>query len=1350
MRLAKLTVTGFKSFADRTEIAFDAPITGIVGPNGCGKSNVVDAIKWVLGEQSAKSLRGGAMMDVIFNGSSTRKPSGMASVTLTFDNPLVEHLPQITRTAVDEAVLADAQPEETPVEDAATPADSDVAVPEIESPQPEAATAPTPRPRRILPIDTDQVSVTRQLYRDGSSEYLINKQRARLKDIRELFMDTGIGTDAYSIIEQGKVDVMLQANPVERREIFEEAAGISRFKARKKEALRKLERTEQNLGLSRQRVEDLEKRLRSVKIQAGRARNFQEHTTQLRELQLTYSLADYHRLKTQLTEVTERLEQLEADRAAAAREMAKAEQSLADAELERQQVLAQQKQVEQDRMQQQAAREQAQQRAQFTETTLKDIERQIERDAKRVEELSQRGEQLTKEHTEQTAASQSLTQAQADVTAKLESLQEEHRRLQHELNEKRSSIENEKAGIVSLMRRTSQLHNEINSIGQFEKGLVSNRERLDKRAAQVSQELERLLTGRDQATEKHAEAASLITAESAKLDELKRQASDLDGRQRELSQRLATTKEERSGLASRRALLQEMHDKQEGIADPVKAVLARRNTAHNGGGTFGFVLGLLADMLEVDADQAAGARLVEAALGDRQQALVVRSLADVCDPVSGGEAVKSLGGRVMFLPVDQCVIAADGGDTAAFALPPDVCPVLDFVKYREEIAPVAHRLLGRTLVVPSLESAMMLRGVMPSGYRFVTRTGEVVEVDGRVIAGPSALAEGTGLISRRSELSKLNRRLGELDGIIAEDQQALASLSDRATHLEKTSQELRQAIYEANTVRVELASRLETFNSQIAQLEREQPVISAETEQIHRQLRDADAKRNAHVEDARRLEQDSAAKQARLTELEKSVGELAEGVETARESLTTARVESGKITEQLSAALRQVRQIEIARADTERQHRSLDEQLSHHRLRIEELKETAHQARQLIEQTDVRLRELGVRIDLVSHKLAKADAAMAETRALATARRQAVEAADRELNSTQISRREVEVKIEGVLQRGQEQLALDVAYAYQTYEPREIDWPAIEAQIKELRGKIDRLGSVNLDAIGEQEELEKSFTDMAEQVQDIEQAKVALEELIRQINDDSRKRFEESFHRIRDAFAGQDGMFRRLFGGGKADVILQPDENGNIDVLESGIEIMAKPPGKEPCSISQLSGGEKTMTAVALLMSIFQTRPSPFCILDEVDAALDEANVERFTHVIKSFLDHSHFIVITHHKRTMQVCDLLYGITMQERGVSRRVAVSFEDVASVKDGQDVRISESAIAAQTQRDAAAPSVEEAPAVVETPEVPAPQPVVVAVEHAGNGNGNGNGAKPSTRQRLAAMLEGREVVKVESGK
>ena len=1233
MRLSKVTLVGFKSFADRTEVAFDVPIVAIVGPNGCGKSNIVDAIKWVLGEQSAKSLRGGAMMDVIFNGSSTRKPSGMASVTLHFDNPIIKHVDGTTS--------------------------------------------------RKLGVDADAVAVTRQLYRDGSSEYLINKQRARLRDIRELFMDTGIGTDAYSIIEQGKVDVMLQSNAVERREIFEEAAGISRFKARKKEAQRKLERTQQNLVVSRQRLEDTEKRLRSVKIQAGRARNYQEYSTTLRELQLTYTLADYHRLKTALKEVIGKLEQAEADRSVAARELAKHEQAMADAQIERQSILAQQKQVEHDRMQAKATRDQAAQRLKFATDTLADIHRTIERDAKRLEELKQKLTQLEADHKSQNEEIQRLGTVKSEMDAKLQTATDDHRTFSHQVNERRAQIETEKAGIVTLMRRSSQIQNEIHSITIFEKNLHNTRAKLDERATHVSAELERLLTLRDQANEKHEQVKQLIVAETAKLEELKAQVLQLTGQQKDLSRALGTSKEARSGLNSRRAVLQEMQNKQQGVADPVKAVLARRNTDKGANGTFSFVRGLLAEMLDVDVDNA---KLVEASLGEYQQSLVVDRLADICD-ANKNDAIKALAGRVTFVAVDQCSLPASASPAPNVVQPPaDVRSVLDFVRYPEAIAPLAWRLLGQTLVVQSLESAMMLRAVLPAGYRFVTQAGDLLETDGRVIAGPLTGAAGSGLISRKSELARLNKEIVELDQKIAADQQSLSQISDKASHLEKVSNDLRQSVYEANTARVEVSSKLEQIKSQITQFEREKPVLAAETEQIHKQLQDADGRRKQHAENATKVEEESASRQKRVAELEGSVVELVQKADAAREALTVIRVEHGKLAEQVGSCQRQIRQIEIARADVERQHRSIDEQLSHSRGRISDLEKTAADAKQLIIDNEKALEDLKARAELVAHNLAKADEETAKVKAELHEEKGKFDIAEKLFNGLTLERRELEVKAEGVQQRGQEQLALDVAYAYQTYEPKEIDWTTVEAQIKELRGKIDRLGTVNLDAIGEQTELESAHAKLGAQVADIDQARAQLEELITQINNDSRKRFEETFNQIREAFASQNGMFRRLFGGGKADLIMQPDENGVIDVLESGIEIMAKPPGKEPCAISQLSGGEKTMTAVAMLMSIFQTRPSPFCVLDEVDAALDEANVERFTQVVASFLDHSHFIVITHHKRTMQAADKLYGITQQERGVSKRVAVQFDQLSH--SGGDVVISQEAIEAQAKRDAEA--------------------------------------------------------------
>ncbi len=1304
MRLAKLTLAGFKSFADKTEIRFDAPITGIVGPNGCGKSNVVDAIKWVLGEQSAKSLRGGAMMDVIFNGSSTRKPSGMASVTLTFDNPA------------------------------------------------------NPDGKRHLPLDFDQVAVTRQLFRDGSSEYLINGKRCRLRDVRELFLDTGVGTDAYSIIEQGKVDVMLQSNAQERREIFEEAAGISRFKARKKEAIRKLERTEQNLGLSQQRLEEVERRIRSVKIQATKARNYQEYAATLRDLQLTHVLADYHRLQQQLQQAIEQRAQAEADHTAALRHLQEQEQQLADAQLARESIASHQKKLEHDKLAQQAARQQAEQRQKFAQTTLDDLLNQIERDGNRLQELAQRAGQLDHDHEELLAATEQFRENQQDAERRLTEAQDSHRALQHQHNERRSTLEDEKAGILSLMRRTTQLHNEIKSLEQFERRLTGEREKLDSRAGQVASELERLLTLRDEAREKLGVAQSLITAETSKVEQLTAEASKLGQRQKELTRALATAKEQRSGLDSRRALLQEMQDKFEGLADPIKAVLARKAAgakdargAASGGGVFNFIVGVLAEQLEADI---ADAPLVEAALGELQQALVIERLSDLTDTDAGREAREALAGRVTFLAVDSY------GAPLSHQPQSIACPmttVAELVRCPDALSPLVQRLLGRTLVVGDLAAARRMQQTLPAGYRFVTRQGELLEADGRVFAGPLTVKAGGGMISRRSELHQLHEQLQALNTRIQADQQELAQLDDRASHLEKLAQELRRAISDANTVRIELNSRLEALNNQIRNLEREQPVLSAETQKIHQQIHDADQQRRSHQTEAQQLEADSSAREARVQEMNAQIKDLEKQVEVAREAMTTLRVESGKLSEQLAAAQRQARQVEIARHDVRRQHDLIKTQLEQHRQRIGELESTLEQAKQQALQAQSQIDQLEAALQDVFGKLVEADEQLSALRHELQTQKQKVTDGETAVHQTQMAQREIELKAEAVVQRAAEQLDLELAPAYEqalvqhaafvaqaqagaevevdeaaapaegeaqvvaqaeseavaaapVADPFAVDWSTIEAQIKDLRDKISRLGNVNLDAIDELSELEARHGELQQQVQDIVQAKADLEQLIEQINLDSRQRFETTFNQIKENFAGSSGMFRKLFGGGRADLFMVPDENGNVDVLESGIDIVARPPGKEPQSISLLSGGEKTMTAVALLMSIFQAKPSPFCVLDEVDAALDDANVERFVGVIRGFLDHSHFIVITHHKRTMAAGDMLYGITMQERGVSKRVAVNFQDVSA-----DGRISETAIAAQDQADRA--------------QVPA-EP-----------------AHPSMKEQLAHMTAGKPLVRID---
>ncbi len=1219
MRLNRITLNGFKSFADSTVFEFNAPITAIVGPNGCGKSNVVDAIKWVLGEQSAKSLRGGAMLDVIFNGTIARKPSGLAEVTLHFDNPADES------------------------------------------------------GHRFLPVDTDELAVTRRLFRDGTSEYLINRQKARLRDVRELFYDTGIGTNAYSIIEQGKVDAMLISNPIERRVIFEEAAGISKFKQRKKEAMRKLDRTEQNLLRCRDKLEEVERRLRSVKVQAGRARTFKQHTARLTELRTQFVLAEYHRLREQTDQNGEEMRQADLSRRAAMDQLSAAEQQRDQVEVARQQLLALQRELENRKLHLSATRDQARQRRQFAQNNLAEVKEQIERDQKRCEELTQRTEALDVQIEQQKQHLQQQQDQQEQMERRIESATAEQEARRHELNEAAAQLEDEKAGTVNLLRRTTALHNEINALDLQTRNLQGHRDRLTSRADELAGELNGLLRTRDECHGRLEEVVTLINCESTRLAEQKEQAEQLHGREGELTRRLDDRKEQRVAMDTRRATLQELEDSQTGLDEAVKAVLARKaaNESSEDQGEFTFVRGILADLVEADVEHAVA---VEAALGQHAQVLIIDRLNDL---MAHRALLDSLSGRVTFLAMDLL-----GGYRHDIPAPPlGLVRLIDLVRFEPAVGPLLWRLLGRTYLVADLDEAMRRRRSLPDDCRFITLAGQVIEPDGRLVAGPLHEGSGAGLISRRSELADLQQRIDELDRHIAEDKSDLAELCDKSAHIERTMQELRQAIYESSTMRVELSGKLEQAQQSIEKIEREQPVIAGEVEQVYRQIQEADHQRLEHREQVRNLEAEQAESKRRAEQLEQHRAQLTDAVNEAGEKLTEARIESGQITEQIASSGRQLRQLEIAANDARRQARELDEQIDHHRQRLSQLQETITEASAQIEGLDTALGELEEELGGFAEKLNAASTELGRYNRAVAEHRRVVEQTEQQLHELQMTARELEVRSDNVRQRAHETLQLDVVAAYPDYEPQEIDWDAIKAEIDELQRKLDRLGNVNLDAIEEQGELEDREKFLAEQVNDIDRARRELEQLIEHLNNESRNRFEQTFNQVREHFAGSSGMFRKLFGGGRADLVLIPDAEGNTDWLESGVEIIAKPPGKEPQTIKLLSGGERTMVAVALLMSLFRSRPSPFCILDEVDAALDEANVERFCSVVKSFLDQSHFIVITHHKRTMQAADLLYGVTMPQRGVSKRVAVEIEHVHA-----DGELDTKAIAAQEKAEA----------------------------------------------------------------
>jgi chromosome segregation protein len=1185
MILKRLTATGFKSFADRTELDFGPGITGIVGPNGCGKSNVVDAIKWVLGEQSAKSLRGKQMMDVIFNGSGTRKSMSMAQVDLTFDNT-----------------------------------------------------------DGTLPVDQTEVVVARRLYRSGESEYLLNKQVCRLKDIRELFLDTGIGVDAYSVIEQGRVDVLLQANPAERRMIFEEAAGISKYKVRKKEAQRRLERVNQNLLRVQDIVDEVEKRLRSVKLAAGKARNYQQYVQQLRELRSRYALAEFHRLRTTQTELDRETTELSDQTTRLRTELSDNDARSSDANVRIVELDREISRAESELLSAAAQVSAAEERIAAAKRRIEDQTDLLNRSEERLGGFDQQLATSTARIDEQSTALQRIEQDLHGVHSELAGLQETDRLSAHELNEAQRQIEDEKAGIIDLLRKTSQLSNEISGLGLQHETLVKQKAALDERDAAIAGELATTMSRQAELRAREQEIDRLVAEQTRTLEDTRARSETISAERIAITEQHAAAKEYRSGLESRRDVLAELDRKHDGLLAGAREILEKRDASDAADRPFAYVLGPVGEIFEVDV---AHASLVEAVLGSFEKYLVV-TRRDLL--LADKDSLSELSGPLRAFCLDHIPPVIAGPDLSG--QDGIIARMIDWARYPETCERLARHLLGRTYVVESIDDARRL-SAMDGAARFVTMSGIVWEADGRIAAGP--LGSGSGLISRRSELRELSQQITEVEQRIADLGETLAERASEITHLEEVQTQLRAALYDANTHRVEARAQLATIDETVRQLSQERPLIASEISILVNHLAEMQSRREAEQAALGQLQQQSDASHQRVGELQTRIDELTRQRGTIAEQITADRVRAGELTQQRASMTEALREMQAAAIQLQADRAQAERDVIEARARIEQSGRQIEEAQKNLEQLQKSRDELTTRSAAYrqdrENQRSIVDQCAAEARSL----RASLEAAEASLHQQQIKLQEVRIRAEDLVARIAEELSVNLEEQYAGYEPEtHEDWPAVEAEMTDLRQKIERLGNVNIDAIDEQSQLETRQTFLTTQLDDLRSSETQLLTLIEKLNAESQQRFMETFKAVAEHFTA---LFKKLFGGGKAELTLM-DEN---DVLECGIEIMARPPGKEPQSISLLSGGEKTMTAIALLLAVFRSRPSPFVLLDEVDAALDEANNVRFNHVIREFTELSQFILITHSKRTMSIADVLYGITMQEAGVSQRVGVRFDD-----------------------------------------------------------------------------------------
>ncbi len=1184
MRLEKIILNGFKSFADKTEFVFDSPITAIVGPNGCGKSNVVDAVKWVLGEQSTKSLRSDQMADVIFSGSSSRKPLGAAEVSLFVSNP-----------------------------------GSDGA--------------------RELPIDTEEVQITRKIYKSGESEYRINSRICRLKDIRELFMDTGIGTKAYSILEQGQVDLLVSASKMDRRGIFEEAAGISKYKAHKKEALRKLEKTEQNLLRLADILAEVAKRLRSVKLQAGKARNYLQYTQRLKELQVNYSLVEYaknHTLtgekQTVLAGVTEQSEILAAE---VTREDGLVSQ-LGEKIIDTEHKLSE---TGNSLVSIQSKIEQRLQRIDFLRTRVSELEQRKDSATERIDRLREQKEVFEQDRAKYEQELAACEKVLEEKGRAVEQIQQDIRQINADCASLEAHLDDEKSGIIDIVRRTAQLHNELQSISVYRSNLSTQKDRLAGRAETAKAELEKLFTEKAQYNARLDDIEKVLGELNDNLESKRQKSEEIEAQISSDAQRLTYAKETRSALSSELAILTDMEKRREGLKAGVKSILKSRSASE---GRMDYIEGMLADIVEANVEHAGA---VEAALEGQTDALVVSSSARL---LADRETVDELEGRVNFVCLDKIEPFVDSTDLSEFEFVRG--RLIEFVRFDEKYASLLWSLLGKTIVVDSLDSVVKLSEAMAGRYTFVTLDGQYLGADGIVKLGP--LGKATGLISRKSRLRQLQDAIAGVVAEIAEVESQIERNKQTNQHLSKLRKDLRTAIYEATTEKMQATSNLGVIEQNIKRLKEEQPLIVGEIDLLESQIGQSVQKEYESKQKLDELETVNTERAVRIEELEQTYGQRKDEQELLTSRLTDLKVVLGQTAEQ-GKALKQVigslqsqmrenlvaaeaaqKEIEIGSSQLKEAQRDIlgcESAVSELFVEKERAQDVGRKLQQDVEQLRVQQKE--------------AEEAVRQKRS---------EKSDieQQISELRIELTQLQVKQQDLVERVQDELQIDLAEAYAGYKDHDVDWQNIKDEIQELRGKIERLGNVNLDAIEEQEGLEKRHEFLGSQVKDLDDSKTQLEQLIVRLNKKSRDKFRETFDQIRANF---QEIFRKLFGGGRADIVLDETE----DILDAGIEIIAKPPGKETRSISLLSGGEKSMTALALLFSVFKSKPSPFCFLDEVDAALDEANNERFNMLISEFQKQSQFIVITHAKRTMSVADVLFGITMQVRGVSKKISVRF-------------------------------------------------------------------------------------------
>lgn len=1188
MFLKRIELSGFKSFADKTELEFVQGITAVVGPNGSGKSNISDGIRWVLGEQSAKSLRGGKMEDIIFAGSDSRKPVSYSEVSLTLDNE-------------DEA----------------------------------------------LPLDFNEVTITRRVHRSGDSEYMINKQACRLKDITELFMDTGIGKEAYSIIGQGRIEEILSTRSEDRRGIFEEASGIVKYKSRKKDAVRKLDDTEQNLLRIFDLVHELEDQIGPLKEQSEKAIHFKQLKEQLKHKEISLYVHDIERIHSAWTTAGEKLKELEG-----------VQQKLADvvaghdAKLEDERTALREAEQMVERMQELLLQysEQAE-KAEGQVELLKERRHNLEQNRKQLGVALERSEERTSQRTGET---QQLQDKLAELNRQLTELKQTLATEEAQLNDINGGIsqnreESLKGDLLQLMNDMANMRNEIRYADQETEATQRRMVRAETESGKWRDEKKRLENSKAIFTvqlEKFAKEIATVRTDYIKQSE---QLNALQKSAEEMQTSIRKWEQRREALISRRDTMQEMQEDFEGFMLGVKEVLkASRNNQLPG------VHGAVAELIRVPEhlEQA-----METALGASVQHVVMEN-EEVSRRAIAFLKQRQLG-RATFLPLD--VIRPrriqDSDKRLAEGAEGFVGIGAELVQYDERYASIVGSLIGSVVIAETLEQANKIAARLHYRYRVVTLEGDVVNAGGSMTGG-SQHKKNNNLLGRKRQLDQLGEQIIESEDQIKRLSAEIITVRERLQSTENRLDQLRAAGDRKRTEEQQTAGELKQLDHEFRHVNEQYELYGQEKTAYTTELEGIAKKRKEAEQKLAELQKQEEHIQSAIQSAEQQRKSNESVKEQLQEKVTDLKIREGKISQEIFSLEEQMSRTHEESQDYGRELESNREQLA---VLVRDLDKNSNDQKRQQEQLDRLRRQRSETSEQLEQKRAQRLALqqkLEQEEDKTRQQRNELKTVEDELRKTEIQVNRLDVELENILAKLQSDYEMTYEMAKQRYDlPEEVEQTGRE--VRELKLQIADLGEVNLGAIEEYQRVNERYEFLSEQQNDLIEAKTALYQVIKEMDDEMSKRFKHTFEAIR----GQFGIvFSKLFGGGRADLILADPER----MLETGIDIVAQPPGKKLQNLQLLSGGERALTAMALLFAILQVKPVPFCVLDEVEAALDEANVTRFAQYLREFSGQTQFIVVTHRKGTMEEADVLYGVTMEEGGVSKLVSVRLEEVDGVE------------------------------------------------------------------------------------